>query len=107
MCRSVATVPLECCSVLQCVAVCSSVLQCVAVCCSVLQCVAVCCSVLPCVAVIPQDRLWAVCRSAPNVPLEFCPKIPGTLPNNDCHKSLHKPEDMSVEFIVHRLGFRV
>ena len=35
---------LQCCSVLQCVAVCCSVLQCVAVCCSVLQCVAVCVS---------------------------------------------------------------
>ena len=43
--------PIECCSVLQCVAVCCSVLQCVAVCCSLLQCVAVCCSVLRCVAV--------------------------------------------------------
>ena len=42
---------MDCCSVLQCVAVCCSVLQCGAVCCSVLQCGAVCCSVLPCVAV--------------------------------------------------------
>jgi len=36
----------QCCSVLQRVAVCCSVVQCVAVWCSVLQCVAVCCSVL-------------------------------------------------------------
>ena len=57
---------INCCGVLQCVAVCCNVLQCVAVvlhhicawyalfvavCCSVLQCVAVCCSVLQCVAV--------------------------------------------------------
>jgi len=38
----------ECCSVLQCVAVCCSVLQCVAVCCSVLHSVAACCSVVHC-----------------------------------------------------------
>jgi len=46
---------LQCCSLLQCVAVCCSVLQCVAVYCSVLQyvalqCVAVCCSMLQRVA---------------------------------------------------------
>jgi len=37
---------LQCCSVLQCIAVYCSVLQCIVVCCNVLQCVAVlqCCS---------------------------------------------------------------
>jgi len=42
----------ECCSVLQCVAVCCIVQQSVAVCFSVLQCVAVCCSVLQCVGCV-------------------------------------------------------
>ena len=42
---------LQCCSVLQCVAVCCSVLQCVAVRCSVSQSVTVCYSVSQCVAV--------------------------------------------------------
>jgi len=41
----------ECCSVLQWIAVCCSVLQCVAVCCSVSQCVAVCCNV--CIVIFP------------------------------------------------------
>jgi len=37
--RTIRTMLMLCCSVLQCVAVCCSVLQCMAVCCSVLQCV--------------------------------------------------------------------
>ena len=41
---------MECCSVLQCIAVCCSVLQCAAVCCNELQCVAECCRVLQSVA---------------------------------------------------------
>ena len=49
--EALSEVRLQCCSVLQFVAVCYSVLQCVAVCCSALQCdaeqcVAVCCSLL-------------------------------------------------------------
>jgi len=51
---------IECCSVLQCVAVCCGVLRCVAVCCSVLQCVAVCCS--HCIVILWHHPLHNVCQ---------------------------------------------